>query len=107
MTCGPWSYLVFALIAKAPAIGRSTNVANRVTRLSGNKHFFADARAERLSLEGQLNLPFNECDQFIYLVDKIRPDLPGRIRPHRATKSPLGPRLLYLRRLHGCLLSGL
>jgi hypothetical protein len=67
-----------------------------VTRRSGNKHFFANARAERLSLEGQLNLPFDEGDQFIYFMNKIRPDLPGRIRPQRATKSPLGSRLLYL-----------
>jgi hypothetical protein len=48
-----------------------------VTRLSGNKHFFANAGTERLSLEGQLNLPFDECDKFIHLMDKVRPDLPG------------------------------
>src|SRR5712691_11665575 len=88
--------LVLALIAKAPAIGRSTNVTNRVTCTGGNKHLFADARPECLPLERQLNLPFDECDQFIHLMDKIRPDLPGLIRPHRATKSPLGPRLWYL-----------
>jgi hypothetical protein len=69
--------LVLALIAKAPAIGCSTNVANCVTRTSGNKYFFANAGTERLSLEGQLNLPFDECDKFIHLMDKVRPDLPG------------------------------
>lgn len=84
------------LIAKIPAIGRRTNVAHCVTRTSGNKHFFANAGTKRLSLEGQLNLPLDEHHHFIDLMDEIRPDLPGQICPHRATKTPLGPCLWYL-----------
>jgi hypothetical protein len=82
------------LIAKAPAIGCSTSVADGVPNASGDKYLFANAGMEGLSLEGQLNLALDKRDQFIRFMDKIGLDLPGWIRPHRVTKSPLSPDLL-------------
>ena len=84
------------LITKTPAISPGANVTDRVPCASGNAHFFAKTRTERLALKRQFDLALHKGYQLIHIMDKIFPDLPGGICPQRISKPSLGPRVFHL-----------